>query len=245
MKKFFALFTVIALLAVTGSAFAANPVEVTADPSYFSIKAGETTSLTSTVSATAANSGDITDYAVTGESATISGKTVTIPAPATAGTHKVTVRVTETYYESDDVGHINPQYARETVTIIVNVIETGSEETGGTFTVTAESLTKLVAKLGSKYANMKSIPLSALTDSSYSSFEEVEAAFNEKFKEIKTTADQEINAQIDAKYNGLVQDEFDKAIDKFISEVGKAYKEKIGYAADFYVVEIGSGPYEL
>ena len=32
------------------------------------------------------------------------------------------------------------------------------------------------------------------------------------------------------------------AIDSFIEKVGKAYKEKIGYAADFYVVEIGDGP---
>lgn len=34
----------------------------------------------------------------------------------------------------------------------------------------------------------------------------------------------------------------DEAIDKFIEEVGKAYEAKIGYAADFYVVEIGDGP---
>ena len=32
------------------------------------------------------------------------------------------------------------------------------------------------------------------------------------------------------------------AIESFIEKVGRAYKEKIGYAADFYVVEIGSGP---
>ena len=32
------------------------------------------------------------------------------------------------------------------------------------------------------------------------------------------------------------------AIDSFIDKVGKAYKDKIGYAADFYVVEIGDGP---
>ena len=32
------------------------------------------------------------------------------------------------------------------------------------------------------------------------------------------------------------------AIDKFIENVGKEYKEKIGYKADFYVVEIGNGP---
>lgn len=32
------------------------------------------------------------------------------------------------------------------------------------------------------------------------------------------------------------------AIDTFITQVGKAYEDKIGYAADFYVVEIGGGP---
>ena len=32
------------------------------------------------------------------------------------------------------------------------------------------------------------------------------------------------------------------AIDSFIEKVGAAYKEKIGYAADFYVVELGDGP---
>lgn len=34
----------------------------------------------------------------------------------------------------------------------------------------------------------------------------------------------------------------DEAIDTFIEQVGKAYEAKIGYAADFYVVEIGDGP---
>ena len=31
----------------------------------------------------------------------------------------------------------------------------------------------------------------------------------------------------------------------FIENVGKAYKEVVGYAADFYVVDIGSGPCKL
>ncbi len=35
------------------------------------------------------------------------------------------------------------------------------------------------------------------------------------------------------------------AVDTFIEQVGKAYQEKIGYAADFYVVEIGDGPVRL
>ncbi len=34
----------------------------------------------------------------------------------------------------------------------------------------------------------------------------------------------------------------DEAIDAFIKQVGEAYQSKIGYAADFYVVEIGDGP---
>lgn len=37
----------------------------------------------------------------------------------------------------------------------------------------------------------------------------------------------------------------DEAIDVFIDQVGKAYLAKIGYAADFYVVEIGDGPCTL
>ncbi len=36
-----------------------------------------------------------------------------------------------------------------------------------------------------------------------------------------------------------------EAIDTFIDSVGKAYEAKIGYAADFYVVEIGDGPRTL
>ncbi len=32
------------------------------------------------------------------------------------------------------------------------------------------------------------------------------------------------------------------AVDTFIRQVGEAYREKIGYSADFYVVEIGDGP---
>ncbi len=34
-------------------------------------------------------------------------------------------------------------------------------------------------------------------------------------------------------------------VDSFIENVGKAYQERIGYAADFYVVEVGNGPIVL
>lgn len=37
----------------------------------------------------------------------------------------------------------------------------------------------------------------------------------------------------------------DEAVDSFIAQVGAAYEAKIGYAADFYVVEIGDGPVRL
>lgn len=37
----------------------------------------------------------------------------------------------------------------------------------------------------------------------------------------------------------------DEAVETFIAQVGAAYKEKIGYAADFYVVEIGDGPQKI
>lgn len=37
----------------------------------------------------------------------------------------------------------------------------------------------------------------------------------------------------------------DRAIDDFIARVGAAYREKIGYPADFYVVEVGDGPCKM
>ena len=40
----------------------------------------------------------------------------------------------------------------------------------------------------------------------------------------------------------IVKNEY---IDAFIENVGKEYTEKTGLTAEFYVVEIGDGPYEL
>ncbi len=37
----------------------------------------------------------------------------------------------------------------------------------------------------------------------------------------------------------------EEAVDRFIESVGETYKEQIGYAADFYVVDIGDGPQRL
>ena len=36
-----------------------------------------------------------------------------------------------------------------------------------------------------------------------------------------------------------------ESIDDFIARVGAAYQARIGYAADFYVVEVGDGPRKL
>lgn len=40
----------------------------------------------------------------------------------------------------------------------------------------------------------------------------------------------------------IVKNEY---VDNFIQKVGQIYKDKIGYQADFYVVEIGDGPHQL
>lgn len=37
----------------------------------------------------------------------------------------------------------------------------------------------------------------------------------------------------------------EECVDKFIENVGKVYKDRIGYEAEFYVVEIGDGPKQL
>ena len=37
----------------------------------------------------------------------------------------------------------------------------------------------------------------------------------------------------------------ENAVDEFIEKVGKAYKDKIGYAASFYVSDIGDGGHEV
>ena len=119
MKKFFALFMVIALLAVTGSAFAADPV-ITADPSTVNVVAGEE-SRTVSLSATNPNGGELGDFSVSGFSgASISGSTLTIdPSSATPGSYTATVSVTETYVEAG--GHGATLTATGSTTINITV----------------------------------------------------------------------------------------------------------------------------
>ena len=43
-------------------------------------------------------------------------------------------------------------------------------------------------------------------------------------------------------YVGLVRTE---AVDNFIKNVGRIYRQQIGYPADFYICKIGGGPRKL
>jgi hypothetical protein len=140
MKRFFALFTIVALLAVTGSAFAANPT-VTANPSSVTITVGGREEVA--ITATAGNTGGtLGAFGVTGDSgagASITGSagsgTLTL-APTTTGSFTVTVNVTETYTTSDAAGHPSQQTATGSVTVSVTVNDVyqgdpvGSETTG-------------------------------------------------------------------------------------------------------------------
>lgn len=137
MKRFFALFTVVALLAVAGSAFAANPT-VTANPSSVTVTVGGREEVA--ITATAGNNGTLGAFSVAGGAgATVSGSGgsgILTLAPTSAGTFAVTVSVTETYQESDVSGHTEAKTATGSVTVSVTVNAAyqgepeGDEETG-------------------------------------------------------------------------------------------------------------------
>jgi hypothetical protein len=111
MKKFFALFTIVAVLAVAGSAFAADPV-VTATTSRVEVNlTGEAKTESVSLSATNPNGGTITwtASALGGITATLASETgltntltITVPADAT-GNPTVEVSVNERW--SDTAGH--------------------------------------------------------------------------------------------------------------------------------------------
>jgi hypothetical protein len=123
MKRFFALFTVVALLTVAGSAFAANPT-VTANPSSVTVTVGGREEVA--ITATAGNNGGtLGAFSVTGGAgATVSGSGgsgILTLAPTSAGIFAVTVSVTETYQESGIGGHIESKTAPGSVTVSVTV----------------------------------------------------------------------------------------------------------------------------
>lgn len=156
MKKFFALFTVIALLAVAGSAFAANPT-VTASPSSVTLTEGGRAEIALTAIAGHPN-GALGAFSVTGDAAagaTVTGSdgsgTLTL-APTDIGSFTVTVRVTETY---QDPGHDKPLYAEGTVNVSVTVNSVhepekkGDDKTGELDTyVSDDAVAKIAEKLG-------------------------------------------------------------------------------------------------
>lgn len=132
MKKVFALLTVLSLLVFAGSAFA---VTITASPASLAIMAGQ--SETSTVTGTAEKEGTLTYVMTSGpEWASFSGTTVTFSPAATveAGSYSATVRVTETYTESDAGGHSTKT---DTADVTINVLVVAIDP--ATFNLTASA----------------------------------------------------------------------------------------------------------
>lgn len=179
MKKCLSLFIVLALLALTGSAFAANPT-VEVSPHDIIVKFGEAT--TATLTGTAANGGTLT-YAVTettnNVTATISGATVTITAPLGASNNVgyVTVTVTETYTETDEAGHTSTKTAEGTARVTVYMISAGSAETGGISTLGAPGADEYaVAHFGADVKDVTQV--ATFIDSQYASLHSAQNAVN-------------------------------------------------------------------
>ena len=119
MKKLFALFMVVAMLSVAGTAMA---VTVTASPSDVSVTLGSTA--TSTISATAAHGGTLSySLSSTAPWATLSGTTVTFSPSSSAATgyFTVTVTATETFTSGDVAGHSTTVTESATANIYVTV----------------------------------------------------------------------------------------------------------------------------
>ena len=131
MKKLFALFMVVAMLSIAGTAMAADTT-LTASRSKLSMTAGGTETVTLT--ATAGHGGQLSAITVSGASwATVSGNTL-ILAPTAAGTYTLNAAVTETYTEGDAAGHATPVTVTSTAnaSIAVSVVA----RTAGTVIVT-------------------------------------------------------------------------------------------------------------
>ncbi len=150
MKKLFALFMVVAMLSVAGTAMATS---ITADSTSVTLQRGNSTTVS--VTGTASHGGTLAYSLVysagtTSEWASISGTTVTLTAPSTAsaGFYTVIVRVTETYTDgSDSVGHGTPVPQTDTadVQITVNVtVPVTPNQGGGSSGANSETATIVV-----------------------------------------------------------------------------------------------------
>ena len=147
MKKFFALFMVLAMLSVAGTAMA---VTVTVSPTNVAVTQGS--SATATATATAAHSGTLSysfSLGTTTGWATASGATATFrPTTSTAtGYYTVTVTATETFTSGDAAGHsetvTESATARFTVTVSKAVT---SNPGGGSGTATTQPKTLTVVR---------------------------------------------------------------------------------------------------
>ena len=175
MKKFFALFIVIALLAVTGSAFAADPVPPTVSLSTSLVTITREQAFagaTITITATPQNRGDITDYALDGSAydASLSGRIVTIPGMTaeetnalTAGSTSFTVTATETYITRNDSGGHVTATINGTATFVVTVLDPAPTPTPDPDSGTSSSETPTVNEhqdsitLGAYVINVESV----------------------------------------------------------------------------------------
>lgn len=124
MKKLFALFMVVAMLSVAGSAMATS---IIADNTDVTLTKGNTATVS--VTGTASHGGTLAYSLVEGlatenEWASLSGTTVTLTSPSDSqtGYYTVIVRTTETYTETDEAGHTATKTDTADVQITVNVL---------------------------------------------------------------------------------------------------------------------------
>ena len=121
----------------------------------------------------------------------------------------------------------------------------------GCFSKSAYEFVDWLKEAGQTYWQILPLGPTSYGDSPYQSFSTF--AGNPYFIDLDTLVEEawKVDGVIGSRMTGagfggctvsIVKDE---AVDTFIEKVGAAYKDKIGYAADFYVVEIGDGPVKL
>jgi hypothetical protein len=166
MKKFFALFTIVALLAVAGSAFAANPT-VTFSPSSLTVTRGG--SNFATVTTTAANGGTLSAAQLVSAPdwvkllGTTLTATVESDANLAATDYTATVSVVETYTETDTAGHSSQKTATGEASITITVAnvadDSGTNTDGSAYdtSVSSQELDAMASLLGDG-ASVQALP---------------------------------------------------------------------------------------
>lgn len=143
MKKFFALFIVVAMLSVAGTAMATS---ITANPSDVTAQRGST--VTVTLTGTASHTGTLSYTKVSGASwLSVNGTTLsgTVPSDALAGDYEVIARVVETYIETDSSGHIAEKTETSDVQVTVHVVVPVTPKTeGGSQSASSQTVVLIV-----------------------------------------------------------------------------------------------------